>query len=400
MYKGYKVIDADAHISEPYDLWSDFMEPEYRDRRPLVAPRTEARKGFGRGGSFLPCELFPEGTQHKGNLLGGDHKRKAKTDLESLMEEKYGDAYRAGLTPQSRVKDMDKYGWDIQVCIDDFPAPMRLLPGPKDQGLVWACARAYNNWSRSFCDTNAKKLKMVGVLPNQHDIEGLVIETRRVIGKLGAVTVCMPLGTRERPWHHPDYDIFWKTAQDMDCPVSFHGVMTREPHAASRYKPRHLMSGPEVALDHAIGFPFENMISLGHLIYLGVLERHPKLRVSFLEGNAGWLPFWLGRLDDHAVHDKRQGMWFDAESLSLTPTEYFKRQGFVACDPDEFALRSVAQLVGDENIVWNTDYPHPDGPDPDKALPSFLEQPIPEGSKRKILWDNAVRLYGQRILSA
>ena len=148
-----------------------------------------------------------------------------------------------------------------------------------------------------------------------------------------------------------------------------------------------------------MGFSFENMISLGHMVLLGLLEKFPKMRISLLEGNAGWLPFWLGRLDDHCLRNSRQGMWFDSEALPLKPSEYFKRQGFVACDGDEFGLKASVLLVGEDYIVWNTDYPHDDAPDPDRAVESLLEQDIPESSKRKILWDNSVKLYGDRILA-
>ena len=85
--------------------------------------------------------------------------------------------------------------------------------------------------------------------------------------------------------------------------------------------------------------------------------------------------------------------------LTMTPTEYFKRNIWVACDGDEVGLAAVLDLIGDDNFVWNTDYPHSDAPDPDKALPELLEQPISEESKRKILWDNPVRLFGERITS-
>ncbi|SVB17708.1 uncharacterized protein METZ01_LOCUS170562 [marine metagenome] len=395
MYKGFKVIDADAHITEPHDLWSKYMEPEYYDRRPIVAPAEESRPGASR--SFMECEIFPEGSRTKTTLQGAGGKRKSVIDLDEFMPIKYGPAYEGGFTPESRIVHMDQLGWDKQVCIDNGPHPL-MVSGKRDQGLLWACARAYNNFSREFCDTEPKRIKMVGVLPFQHDIEGLVVETRRVIEELGAVTVTMPKGSKERPWHDQAYDPFWSLAEELDFPISFHGVMSSEPHTGSRYKPRHAVSGPEVALDHAIGFPFENMISLGHLIFLGVLERFPGLRVSFLEGNAGWLPFWLGRLDDHGLRDRRQGMWYDMEPLPMKPSDYFLRQGFVACDPDEFHLKGVVDALGDDNLVWNTDYSHPDAPDPDRALPDFLGQPLSEVTKRKILWDNAVKLYGTRIL--
>ena len=396
MYKGFKVIDADAHITEPHDLWSKFMEPEYYDRRPIVGPAEESRPGASR--SFMECEIFPEGNRTTTTIQGAGVNRKVTINLDDFMPKKYGKAFDGGFTPESRITHMDELGWDKQVCIDNAPQPLR-VSGDRDQALMWACARAYNNFSRAFCDTDPSRIKMVGVLPHQHDVEGLVSESRRAVEELGAVTVTMPKPTKSRPWHDPVYDPFWALAEELDFPVSFHGVMSGEPHTGSRYQPRYLVSGPEVALEHAIGFPFENMISLGHLIFLGVLDRFPKLRVSFLEGNAGWLPFWLGRLNDHGIRDRRQGMWYDLEPLPLKPSDYFLRQGFVACDPDEFHLKGVVDALGDDNIVWNTDYSHPDAPDPDKALPDFLDQPIAEESKRKILWDNAVRLYGQRILN-
>ena len=88
------------------------------------------------------------------------------------------------------------------------------------------------------------------------------------------------------------------------------------------------------------------------------------------------------------------------KNLSLLPSEYFKRQCTVACDSDELALKYAVDHLNGDNIVWNTDYPHLDGIEPQKALPEFDAQPISEPAKRKILWDNAVKLYGCRLLSA
>jgi predicted TIM-barrel fold metal-dependent hydrolase len=92
-------------------------------------------------------------------------------------------------------------------------------------------------------------------------------------------------------------------------------------------------------------------------------------------------------------------MWFDAPLLPLSPSEYFRRQGFVACDGDEGSLAGVTLLGWEDHVVWNTDYPHPDAPAPEEPVPNMLEQPISEESKRKILWDNSVGLYGPRLLS-
>ena len=133
MHNGYKIIDADAHIHEPHDLWSDFMEPEFYDRRPLVPPREEGKR-HSSSKQFLPCELFPEGSVARGTVQGAGQKRQVVRGTD-FMGEKYGDAWYAEFTPESRVVDMDRYGWDKQVMIDNFPAAMRLIsegarPGP------------------------------------------------------------------------------------------------------------------------------------------------------------------------------------------------------------------------------------------------------------------------------
>jgi predicted TIM-barrel fold metal-dependent hydrolase len=379
MINGFRVVDADAHMQEPADLWDKYVEPAFYDRRPIVK-ETMHRIYY----LYEPSELFPaEGLPNSVWKWRPDR-------MYERMPEKYNQAYDAWWSPESRLVDMERYGWDKMVCIPGIGAAPLGQQG-RDPDLMWALARAYHNWAHDFCSADPTKLKLVANLPT-YDIENTVTETRRAVAELGAVTVMMPKPQSGKFWHEPEYDPFWELIEELDVPLSFHGVGSCAPHAGSRYSGQ---VGAMFALQHAIGFPMENMISLGHIIYTGILDKHPNLRCSFLEGNAGWVPFWLGRLDDHAVG--RQSVFWDDNNLTMTPTEYFKRNIWVACDGDEVGLGAVLDLIGDDNFVWNTDYPHSDAPDPDKALPELLEQPISEESKRKILWDNPVRLFGERI---
>jgi predicted TIM-barrel fold metal-dependent hydrolase len=400
MRNGFKVIDADAHMQDEMAHWLEFVEPDFWDRKPRVRIAEDRFGGMGAPQQIevLPCELFPLGQPRRRNIQGaGGSGRRGRQDMTEFMPEKYKGACQDGWSAESRLRDMERYGWDKQVALQGSTLGWDRLQG-RDQGLLWAMSRAYNNWSRAFCDTDPKRLYPVCVLPDQHDIEGLVTETRRSVERLGAVTVMMPKGTKERPWEHPDYDPFWRLAEELDVPIAWHTTESGDPMAAARYLPRDQVPGQQVALAHAVSHPFESMLSMGHLIYMGILERFPKMRVSFLENNAGWLPWWLSRLDDHALENRRQGMWFDAALLPLAPSEYFRRQGFVACDSDEGALAGPINAGWEDHIIWNTDYPHPDAPDPDKAIDTFLAQPISDEAKRKILWDNPVRLHGARIL--
>ena len=384
MINGLKVIDADAHMQEPLDLWDRFVEPAFYDRRPKI--KDHRYKLFFQ---YEPGELYEEQDPDK-DQMG----RARPIEILERQPIKYGEAYEEWWSAESRLRDMDRYGWDKMVLIPGTGAQPLRLEG-KDPDLMWALSRAYHNWCHDFASADPNRLKMVATFP-PYDLERTLIEFRRAVTELGAVTVMMPKPPEGKFWHDPDYDPFWDLAVELDVPVCFHGVNSGSPHTGKRYQG---ISGTLIALEHAIGFPFENMISLGHLIYTGILERYPQMRVAMLEGNAGWVPFWLGRLDDHAAG--RQAVFVAAADnpMTMPPSEYFKRQVYVACDGDEFGLPGVVSLVGDDNVLWNTDYPHPDAPDPDKALSEFLKQPIPEEAKRKVLWDNPARLFGERITS-
>ena len=128
------------------------------------------------------------------------------------------------------------------------------------------------------------------------------------------------------------------------------------------------------------------------LIYGGVLSAS-RLHMAFLEAGCGWVPFWLERMDDH--YEKGLARDFGAANdLTMPPSEYFARQCYVSADADEAMLAPVIELLGDERIVFSTDYPHPDSKYP-HAVESFLALPgVRDDSKRRILCDNALALYG------
>lgn len=382
MWKGMKVIDADAHMHEPQDMWERYVEPAYRDRVPKVAYMN---------GTFMIYE--PDGVL----IPKGKPQRVPPPTAWEDIEEKYGEAYHTWWAPETRLKEMDRYGWDIQVLLPtgnngNF-APRASLTNVE---LGAAMCRAYNNWARDYCSEDSSRLKFVAVLPG--DLEEAVKEARRAVTELGAVSV-RNLVLPEGQWlHDPEFDALWELASDLDFPIAVHGEWRQhrfQPFKDAGPEERHK---PLKAVDHAIGFPSDNMTTVGQFIFTRILERFPKLRLGILESNVGWAPFWLGRMDLHS--HGRNSVMSDGERLPKLPSEYFTSQCIVTCDGDERALHHTIEDIGDDIIAWNTDYPHPDAPNPAEALPDLDAQPIREESKRKILWDNAVKLYGPRILSA
>ena len=121
----------------------------------------------------------------------------------------------------------------------------------------------------------------------------------------------------------------------------------------------------------------------------GVFARHPKLRVAFLEANCSWLPWLLWRLDEAWELD---GDVF-APDLKMKPSEYWYRQCYATYQTDPVGIR-LLDLLGEDNVMWGSDYPHPDGIWPDSQ--EFLERELSGVSaeaRRKITRDNAMKLY-------
>ena len=146
-------------------------------------------------------------------------------------------------------------------------------------------------------------------------------------------------------------------------------------------------SNEHISLQHSCSHPMEQMLALSAMTLGGVMERFPRLKAGFLEGNGSWLPWWLWRLDEHA-----EG--YPEAALTLKPSDYFYRQGYVSLDADETTGIAAIKACGADYFVFSTDYPHNDAKYP-YATQIFLDSfPIEEESKRKILWDNCARLYG------
>jgi len=145
---------------------------------------------------------------------------------------------------------------------------------------------------------------------------------------------------------------------------------------------------PNFMLRRVFAQPIEQMLALGSFCGGGILARHPKLRVAFLEANCSWLPWLLWRMDEAYELD---GDVF-APGMNEKPSAYFKRHCVVSIEPDEAIATNVINQVGNSNLVFSTDYPHVDSRYPE-AVNYFLKLPLSEDDKRKILWDNCRNYY-------
>ena len=139
---------------------------------------------------------------------------------------------------------------------------------------------------------------------------------------------------------------------------------------------------------NTFGFPFANMLACGDMIFGGVMERFPKLKVAHLESGCGWVPFWLERMDEHWEHEGHG----QAKTTREKPSFYFKRQCWASAEAGEELAPVFVEHVGDDYLLVATDYPHLDVKYP-HAIDTFLKLPFSDQMKRKWLWDNCARMY-------
>ncbi len=245
-----------------------------------------------------------------------------------------------------------------------------------------ALARAYNNWLYDFCERNPNRLLGAGMI-SPFDIDAAVAEVKRCIKELGFRAVFMRSTIMNgRNWFDHYYEPLWNALEEFETPIGFHES------SSSAARQTGDIFEPNFMLRRAVAQPMEQMLGLVSLCSGGVLARHPKLHVAFLEANCTWLPWLLWRLDEGW---KREGdIW--AKDLTRKPSDYFKKQCFVSVEPDEDGVKYVIDYIGTDRLVFSTDYPHGDSKFP-RAVESFLQLGISDDDKRKILWDNCAEFY-------
>ena len=370
---GFKVVDSDMHVMEPHDLWQNYIDPSYKDRAPVFRG-DPLSQGFANRW-HVEGKVFPAHSETKARTgsLAGRHEN---------ITDRFADARAQRFDPPSQLQALEVEGIDVAVLFRTFGAHVIALDG-MDGDLASAICRAFNDWLYDFCAIDRHRLRVTAQMPLQ-DVELAATEARRAVEDLGAVALVLPSNpVNRRPWYHPYYEPLWAAAEELNVPICFHGIHgAYQQHIGNRFLDSFVVA-------HAATHPMELMLDLAGVICGGVLERHPKLRVGFLEGNCSWLPWWLWRLDEER---EIFGPW-EAADLEYTPTEYFKRQGFASVDVDEYLGAHTVEQLGPDNLVLSTDYPHHDSAYP-HALDEFLAMDgFSRETKKKILWDNCVKLY-------
>ncbi|MGQ0805095.1 MAG: amidohydrolase family protein [Actinomycetota bacterium] len=345
MHDSLRIVDADAHVIEPGDVFGEGLR------------------------SGLDAIDLPGATP-----------REPCGDLAKLA-----DFFADGCSAREYLRCMDAEGIDAVVLYPSMGLFVPFQPELAPAQSAQAC-RAYNEWIAEYCSTDPRRLAGIGIVPLA-DV-GFAVKEARHAASLG-----LP-GVMARPNHlygrslgARDYDPLYDALQEAGLVLAVHeGLGVRGPTIGRDVS-------ETFAVRHAMSHPMEQMAAMASLVLEGALERHDTLSVAFLESGTGWLPYWLARLDNHDewMHES------ETAPLSLTPSEYFARQCVICTDPDDPLAAWVVSQVGADHMMWASDFPHPDALYPE-AVTSFLKESAEHGlggaDLDTVLWDTPVRFYG------
>ncbi len=376
---GYTIIDVDTHVTETPDLWTSRAPAAMRDRVPHVVAGSDGtqRWSVGQGGPIAHVGM----TATAGR---GSFKHPPKN-----YDEMHPGAYDA----KARLKYMDEMGiWAMVMYpnVGGFGAQQFLKLN--DPELMLACVQIYNDWQSEWASADSRRLLPITSIPFW-DVEAAVQEVRRCAAKghKGILFTGEPQYFGKPLLGDPHWNPLWEAACDLDLPISFHigsGDMA-EGLARERVKTYGRMAAfTELAVDIFL----RNGVQLNDLLMSGVLVRYPKIKFVSVESGIGWIPFVLEAMDYQFMGNSVRE---EHPEFKLLPSEYFTRNVYACYWFEQTAPRRLIDKVGVDNILFETDFPHPTslfGDEVHTRIKGGLSD-CEESVRNKILWDNAQKLY-------
>jgi uncharacterized protein len=358
----YPIISADSHVTEPPETYVDHIDGAWRDKAPRLGHDDALGDVFLIDGMKRPLALGTVAAAGK------------PAEEIRYTGARFADLHRGGWDPVARLSDQERDGVAAEVI---YPTVGMVLCNHRDFDYKKACFDAYNRWLAGYCSSAPDRLIGIGQTAMRSPEEG--IADLKAIVALGLRGVMMPGVPAVADYDSPVYDDFWRAAVELELPLSFHILTTRDT------RPR----GP--AMNGFLSVIRGCQDIMGMMVLGGVFERVPELRIVCVEADAGWVPHYMYRMD-HAW--KRHRNWLPAgQALSRLPSEYFYDSIYTTFQDDWVAFRT-ADLMNWRRLMWANDFPHSDSTWPwSQELLAEHHRDLREEQREGILSANVAELY-------
>ncbi|MBX5490246.1 MAG: amidohydrolase family protein [Chloroflexi bacterium] len=366
----YPIIDADSHVEECEETWAH-LEPRYAARRPVIV-QAPLGPGVCHQDAFwlVDGRVHPQPFGHGATMLG--------TPVTSALARKkpftIGSQTLRDI-PQ-RLVEMDAFGIAAAVL---YPTAL-LVRLTEDPSFEAALMRSYNTWLAERCAQAPDRLKWAAAIPFR--APGEAVEEVQRARQLGA-SAAMVLGTAGATLLHDEqFDPIYRELVRQDLPLSVH-VGWGHPGLQE--------SADGMFASFSLSFSLPVLAGFFSIVGGGVLDRHPDLRVAFLEAGGDWLPWMVQRMDRY----RGVTQFHNVEPVSRHPIPEYLRQGnvYLTVEGDEWLLPQVIEVLGEDHVMASADIPHPEGRE-DCLAEVATRQDLSAAVKEKILSRNPARFYG------
>ena len=369
----YPIVDADAHVYEPPEVWQARMPARLRERAPKVLRTDEGDVwSFDDGARLRPVGLMAAAGQ---------------SYLDFRPSGLTYEAIRPGhFEPAARLGDMDADGIHVQLLYPSVCEEGARMFGDERE-LQLACVRAYNEWLLEFCGAGQGRLFGHAVIPATGVADAVAeLEWALRAGYRGVLISTFPSGSVDPS---PDDDPFWARAQEAHVPVALHigSFHADRPVRRRRFEPDAVLPRAATSKSGANTVPL-----VARMIFSGLFERLPRLCALLVEANIGWIPAMLEQTDDMFLRYR----WFTrtAASQATMPSRVFHRNVWATFMIDTVGIE-LRHRLNIDHLMWSTDYPHTGTDWPNSRVTiARLFRGVPRDDVRKMLHGNCKALYG------
>lgn len=386
MKNGYRIIDTDTHVIPAMELLAAHASDDLTRRWDELAPylRLNEKPRPDVGDYDRPSHNFVVSPYPYQRQLGRKpgEVEKGVNPLSKAVSKGMRQPVEAGVMQDNtagRLRAMDTEGVDVHLII---PGTFAMASTAIDPTLSVELMAAYNRYILDYTSADTGRLK-AAIQVHGGDPEWSAAEIKRLSGErcVAAVTVCLPA---DLSVDDPDLHPIWRAMDEADLPLLHHSFFYEPP-----YFPGYRDMWDNVVAARAAAHPWGAQRLVAYLVLSGLFDQYPRLRIGFAEVGAGWLPFWLYRLQGQVdymrnmVPDmKRSVLEYAAAGHIYVGLEFYEK---------EELARSIIDVLGPDVLMWQSDFPHPQCNWPNSPDEALAWTTIDDDAKRKLLAGNAER---------
>lgn len=369
------LFDADAHVLEPPDLWDNYLDPAFRHRSIQFRRTAE-----GVDQLFVDNQLI---LPNCAAALGG-----AELDRNQAMDPRSRLGYldgapRSSMFGPDRVALFDRWGLNAGLVLPTIG----IFWDTPDNALANAYCRAYNDWVHDFQAADRDRLVIAAHL-NLRDIPGAVKELDLRLEQGFKGVFLAPERVDGKGFADPHFDPLWARIEEAGVPLLVH-VIVRTRRLVTGFVGDWYGTPANRTFTFALGAASQVMPACMAMVMDGLFDKFPRLKVVAIEAGCGWAPYAMDRLDEKYRHFRG----FDTPLALDRPSDYFRRNLWFVAEPEERTIGSCLDLIGEDRVLWGSDFPHIDA---NLEAPNLIRASVSglsEQRQRAVLGENARRLF-------